>query len=230
MLENRSKLWSSVDLHSSYQSYGGNPISRKTLFAQLQNYFGSDVVVLSSPGLSNILAFKNEAAKSLHLQHEDDDIGDALQRVAAAIERECLDAKEARTHYVLNIDKQQANKCVSDTLVELLCHVSKKLTDSLQATMIGNIVSSVVCSKPTYLNVALGVMMNRHKSIITDLSKFNVCCTYDEVLRFKHSAAVAVSKEYAEGLVFDPKDGLIHWSAENFDSELHSQNCKSVCH
>ncbi len=73
------------------------------------------------------------------------------------------------------------------------------------------------------MTISIGVMMNRHKSILMDLSKFNVCCSYDEVLRFKYSAAVEVSKDYAEGLMFEPNEGLILWSADNFDSDILSK-------
>ena len=61
-------------------------------------------------------------------------------------------------------------------------------------------------------------------------AKYHVCCSYDEILGFKHSVAVDASAEYSSGLAFYPNNGLIHWSGDNFYSEIHSQNCKTLRH
>jgi hypothetical protein len=46
-------------------------------------------------------------------------------------------------------------------------------------------------------------------------------CTYDELLRFKASAAAAAAK--MTGIVA-PKDGIIQVVADNFDATISSQN------
>jgi hypothetical protein len=35
---------------------------------------------------------------------------------------------------------------------------------------------------------------------------------------------------YNIGLPFKSNEGLIHWSGDNFDAEIHTQNCKITCH
>ena len=59
--------------------------------------------------------------------------------------------------------------------------------------MIGNIVISAVSNKPTSLQISLGVVIYE-ESIIEILHNFGITSTYDEVLRFKSSAAHAASK------------------------------------
>ena len=56
----------------------------------------------------------------------------------------------------------------------------------------------------------MGVMLNRHKDLIVEFSKYKVACLYDEVLRFKHNAAICACKEYSHGVTFKNVDGVIH--------------------
>ena len=64
--------------------------------------------------------------------------------------------------------------------------------------------------------------------MITLLNNFGVCCSYNEVTLFKHSAAVAVAEDIEE-VKFSGKN-LINCCADNFDCEISSQNCKKLCH
>ena len=50
-------MWNSVDLYVTYSEGGGFKYSRRTLINLLVDYFGDEVVLLSSPGLARILAF-----------------------------------------------------------------------------------------------------------------------------------------------------------------------------
>ncbi len=61
--------------------------------------------------------------------------------------------------------------------------------------MIGNIIASVVTNQATSLQIALGVLMSDHKSLIRELAKYNVTCSYDETRRFWRSAAMQAAKE-----------------------------------
>ena len=92
--------------------------------------------------------------------------------------------------------------------------------------LIGNIIAYGVCSQTTDLQVAL----TRHnKMLITELYKYSVCCSYDEVYLFGYSAAVHAAQKYDEvrfGL--SSSASLIHSSFDNFDAEISSPNCK-IC-
>ena len=71
LLEDRSKIWSSVELFEMYAGYGGNLTSNRSLVTKILQYFDNKIVVLSSPGLANILAFRQEAGKAFHMNDED---------------------------------------------------------------------------------------------------------------------------------------------------------------
>ena len=60
---------------------------------------------------------------------------------------------------------------------------------SLSAAVTGNIVTSQVTNRTTNLEVTLGILL-REKYFIKQMSHSNVCCKYDEVIRFIASALI----------------------------------------
>ena len=84
--ENQKEMWNSVDLYSMYLESGGFKYSRRLLIKVFVDYFGDEVVLLSSPALESILVFK----KYCHfaLQNADDGDDKNLRIVAATIKGE----------------------------------------------------------------------------------------------------------------------------------------------
>ena len=91
-------------------------------------------------------------------------------------------------------------------------------------------ISALVTSHTTDLMIALGIRLNREKSLVDTFYQFVVCCSYDEIKLYRYSAAHTMSKIYNLGLPFNAIDGLIHVSGDNFDSDVRTQNCKKTCH
>ena len=97
--------------------------------------------------------------------------------------------------------------------------------------LLGNIVTSMVCSQSTDLQIALGVLMQRNKLLITELSKYSVCCSYEEVHLFTYSAAVHVAQNYDEvGFGVFGENSLRHCICDNFDAQISSPNCNTCVH
>ena len=86
--------------------------------------------------------------------------------------------------------------------------------------MIRGIITSIATSKPTPLQVYLGALAHE-KKLIKHLIDYRVTSSYEEVRRFKISAAVACDKERTS-IRLNVKDGLMHAVADNFDAEIHS--------
>ena len=233
MQEDRRKTWSSFSLFGLYLDEGGSCMCRKTLLKNVAEYHGESVVILSSPGFANVMGFKSELAKSLHLEkNADDDLDYCVNRVASAIISESLALKKKRDVYHINIDKELACESVGDTTALLLSKVSPKFdNESLAIILIGNIITGAVCSQTTDLQVALGIIMRRNKLLITELYKYSVCCSYDEVCLFRYSAAVHAAQKYDEvGFGLSSGASLIHCICDNFDAEISSPNCKICVH
>ena len=75
------------------------------------------------------------------------------------------------------------------------------------------------------LQVTLGTLI-RGKELIQQLHKFGVACSYDEVLRFRKSAATASKQVGSRGLVNTSQNGagLVQVVVDNFDANISSQN------
>ncbi len=73
-----------------YQSHRGHKVTHRKLIQQVSDYFGSDLLVLSSPGISSIIMFQAKASTVLKVctDHEDDDINFELNKIKKRIVQE----------------------------------------------------------------------------------------------------------------------------------------------
>lgn len=60
--------------------------------------------------------------------------------------------------------------------------------------------------------------------------QFGVTCSYDEVLRFKKSAALAATNDIQLSGIHEGEGGLIQSIVDNFDADISSQNGKMTTH
>jgi len=74
----RSQMWNSVELFDSYSQFGGVQLCRRTLVSKLQELFGNHLMVLSSPGIANIIAFRSCASQILRLVNTEEDDTETL--------------------------------------------------------------------------------------------------------------------------------------------------------
>ena len=229
----RSKVWNSLDVEAVYADKGGSVMSRRVLVETVIQHFADDMLALHSPGVATLLVFRKHAATNLRLVDDDQngDMDECIRKVGKQIMKETKAAKHDFKSYTKHIDRELALECISETLVKLLSAIKPTFHNSLQSIMVGNIVSSVVTSQPTPLQIAIGVLLGDHKMIITELYKYHVCCSYDEVRRFKRSAGVQSSKaQQLAGLRDASLGGLVQIIIDNFDAVISSQNCRLECH
>ena len=223
MESDMSKLWSSTEVHKQYTDNGGTRLQRRSLVDALGKHFGERLLLLSCKGLATLLVFRSRASELVHLVDDSDDDEQAIKSVASHILEEAkaidLDCKS----YCTRINEQIALTESSSTLMSLLSEISPKLCGSLPALLIGNMVTGVVTHKPTSLQVALGVYA-REKHMINTLHDFSVTCSYDEVLRFKSSAAHHTADLTKMNGLFKAEDGLIQTVIDNYDANISSVN------
>ena len=164
MKSDRLRIWSSVEVFSTYTGNDGSLLSRGSLVQRLNKFFAGELIVLSSPGLANILLFRSTASNVLRVvDFEEDDKSPEV--VAKQIVRECKELCIDKKVYNTRIDKDLAKEETSSTLLTLLSNVSEKLDNNLPALLIGNIVTSMVTNKPTSLQIALGVQVRQKNRV-----------------------------------------------------------------
>ena len=151
---------------------------------------------------------------------DQDDFDLQVKAVASKIEAETKTFGDKFVNYS-NIDRENIF-AFSETLLDLLSHISPSLIKSLPAAMTGYIITSIITTKQTMLQVGLGLVAH-HKPINEHLHKYRVTSTYHEVHRFKISSAVS-NTESSRLTGFHAKNGLIQVISDNFDAHIHTQN------
>ena len=229
----RSVIWNSVELFELYRENNGCSLTRYDLIKELKQHFGDDLVVLTSQGYASIITFHKNAVHMLKIvkdEDESDHIDKSISILSKQVVQECNSISCDKSSFQVHIDADITAEHASDTLLKLLAALSKRLDRTLPALLIANIITSVLRNSPTPLQVALGILLRDSKAVISHMYDYRVTCSYDEVLRFKSSAAVAASTNPANQGISDAKDGLIQIVADNFNSDISSPNGKLSTH
>ena len=58
----RKRIWNSVELFQEYQAHGGSNLAQSHLVDNLCRHFDGVLLILSSPGYANIVAFGCQAS------------------------------------------------------------------------------------------------------------------------------------------------------------------------
>ena len=92
----------------------------------------------------------------------------------------------------------------------------------------GSMVTSTVASSITMLQFKLGLLV-REKRFIDNLNEYRVTALYNEIRRFKISAA-ATAPSIVTRKTFNQNNGLIEEILNNFDANLNTQNSLKQMH
>ena len=172
-------------------------------------------------GIASIIAFRDRVCEILHVV-EDDEEDVSIQKVGKQIFQETKKLAPDKSSYNTRISRMSAAQDISSTCKKLLASVSEKLDSTLPSLLIGNIITGIINNQPTSLQIALGVLI-REKTKLELLSNYGVTCTYQEVRRFKSSAAAAAKECSLQGLT-ESNSGLVQVVVDNFDATISSQN------
>ena len=222
--DQRSLKWDSVQLMERFVQLGGHQMKRSKLINLLCHKI-DELVVLSAPGYRSLLFSNNSDAtlKMIKDEDEDDNLKAAMKIVAKHIRRECSEIEYHRHTYNTKILKPIAEEHVPSTLQQLLGMLSLG-EQSLPTLLIGNMVTSSIKKHPTPLQIAIGVFLRR-KKLIMQMHDYLVSCSYDELLRFKRSSAVAKYNQMCSTRQQPISvEGLVQVIVDNFDAELSSPN------
>ena len=170
---------------------------------------------------------KKKASQVLKLVNsKDEDEALETEKIAKKIKAEIKEVPGVKEEYPV-LDEETLQNTIIPTLNEILVSISPKFqTNPLAAALISNIVTSMTSSKVSMLQISLGLFV-REKKIIECLQELGVTSSYDEVRRFKISAAHHASKDH---LILDSEKGLIQGVSDNLDANLSTQNSLKQTH
>lgn len=175
-----------------YIGHSGTILSRRGLISESEHIFQGDLLVLSgSPGITSIITLRSSTAKPLKIVQDDkncDDISRAINTISKQMKKKCETITNDKTSILTS-----SRICVRNStgIIAVLQDLSSKLDHTLTALLIGNIITSVLTKTATDLQIALGVLLRDSKDLVLHFHDYLVTCTYDEILRFKKSAAVS---------------------------------------
>ena len=199
MLENKDILCNSAEVYDIYISCCSSILSFPIVIEKVKERCPLSVLKIRKDG------------------SEDDELEHSKIKVARCIKRECKEIKCKRTHYDIHINKDKMDDAVSQTLSSMLSLVSPKLNKTLSAAIIGNIVTSEVtneatdCPRFTYPGF---------QKVVDKLYDYRVTCSYQEVGKFKKSAAHASYTDTSVQGISHAGTDLIQIIADNFNADI----------
>ena len=149
--------------------------------------------------------------------------------MAKKIKVKCQNLKKDDLTYPTRVLMNIALAECSNSLLALLSAISLQLKSTMQAAMTGNIVTSAVNFQATCLQIALSVELNQRRKLVDQFHDFGITSSYNELRRFKTSCASSMANVPRLGL-FDSTNGLVQVVADNFDTEISSQNGQKSTH
>ncbi len=84
-------------------------------------------------------------------------------------------------------------------------------------------ITGFVSNRYTSLQVSLAILVQA-KQLVNQLHDYDVVCSYDELVRFRTSAAVWSANKQSCGVLSHYSNGLVQAVADNFDCNISSMN------
>ena len=228
--------WTFIELYDKYVRYGGQ-LSRKHMFTKLVTCLSGDVVVLNIEGCASIVGFRDHLNKTLNVTKVDtvdEEKEDALVR---KITTEAHSIPVNSKSY--DIGDFTYAKTKQQTSATLLRFISKLISNGEVTKKSLSLSQSIqYCMTNTRNQTALGLGVKLHhkfgsSDLIQILNDHGYIVSYDEVLRFRKSAA-----KYVEGnaatlhrmMGLTQTVGVIFGWYDNFDLLVSTPNGRRETH
>ena len=175
------RVWSAKELHDVYKAKGGTDTHITRFPNRLRSYMENEVYFFDSPGISTVIMQQKKTSTLFNLVNApESDNGLELKVVADKIASEMKSIPTLKdTYNVLNQDEISAS--CSQTLQILLSMISPKFfTNTKVVALISGMINTIVSSKTSMLQVALGMLV-QEKQLIEHLHEYGVTSTYPKI-------------------------------------------------
>ena len=175
-----------------------NALTRKQLFFKVCQELGDQILVIRIEGCANMLGFRSHISEKLCLvQDPDEEISKNIYEICRQIIGEAKKNKKKQQHYDLGqFDVERAINDTSPTLLKLVATLCNQGCETYSNERVSLSLAQAIQYKinhiPNQTTLGIGVRMHHRfgsKELISHLSSYGICVSYDEVLRFRQSAA-----------------------------------------
>ncbi|MCG7883058.1 MAG: hypothetical protein JAY96_15870 [Candidatus Thiodiazotropha endolucinida] len=228
--------WTSLEMHDKYVAYGGC-LSRKQMFTKLLTYLGEDVVVLSIQGCASIVGFREFVGKILKLSKLDTTDEEGEDVLVRKITTEARGIPTNNKQYDLgDFTFSKTKENTSDTLLRFISKLVSNGKVTKQSTSLSQSIQFGITNTGNQSTLGLGVKLH-HKfgssDLIQILHEHGYCVSYDEVIRFRKSAAKYVTDNAAtlhQMMGLSRTVGLVFGWYDNFDLSVSTPNGRRETH
>ena len=227
--------WTSVELHDKYVSYGGQ-LTRKQMFNKLVTHLGDEVVVLCIEGCASIVGFRELVGNILKISKVDTVDEEKEDVLVRKITAEARAIPSNKNYDIGDFTYAKTKQHTSDTLLRF---ISKLITNGEVTKSSLSLSQSIqYCMTNTRNQTTLGLGVKLHhkfgsSDLIHILNQHGYTVSYDEVLRFRKSAARYVSNNAAtlhRMMGLSRTVGLVFGWYDNFDLLLSTPNGRRETH
>lgn len=232
----KQRTWTSLELHDTYVTNGGS-LTRKQMFNKLVNFLGDDVVVLNVHGFASIVGFREYVGSIFKLSAVD--IGDVEGEdlLVTKITSEACKIPSINKQY--DLGDFSFNKTKASTSSTLLRFISKLVSNgnvTKTSLSLAQAIQFGITNTSNQSTLGLGVKLHHKygsKELIQTLHEHGYCVSYDEILRFRKSAAKYVTenaKTLHQMMGLDQSVGIVFGWYDNFDLSVATPNGRRETH
>lgn len=227
--------WTSTELHLKYLGFGGI-LGHKQMFSNLLEHLGDDVMVLRLEGCAPIIGYRELVSKIVKvekLESVDEEREDAVVNIIISEAR----ATPQRNHYDLgDFTASKVKQHTSTTLLRLI----SKLVSGGEITKVSISLAQAIQQHISHIwnQTTLGLGVDLHhkfgsRDLIDTLYEHGFTVSYDEVLRFRKSAAKFIcnnSSTLHQMMGITPSAEIISGWFDNFDLLVSTPNGRRETH
>ena len=228
--------WTSIELHEMYVSYGGE-LSRKQMFSKPAEHLGDDAVVLSINGCASIIGFRDFVTKTVKIAKLDTEDEDEEDTLAQKIIAESQEVTFNPAQYDLgDFTSAKAKQHTSATLLRFISKLVSAGEVTKVSLSLSQSIQQHITSARNQTTLGLGVKLYHKfgsRDLIDILHDHGYIVSYDEVRRFRKSAAKYVSENALmlhQMMGFTKNVGLVFGWYDNFDLIVSTPNGRRETH
>ena len=228
--------WTSIELHAKYVSYNGQ-LTRKQMFTRLVTHLGEDAVVLCIEGCASILGFREYVGillKVSKVETVDEEEEDAFVR---KITTEAHAISVNNKNYDLgDFTHAKAKQQTSGTLLRFISKLTSNGEVTKASLSLSQAIQYQITKTRNQTTLGLGVKLHHKfgsRDLIDTLYEHGYTASYDEVLRFRKSAAKYVRDNAAmlhQMMGLTRNVGIIFGWYDNFDLFVSTPNGRRETH
>ena len=228
-MEKPAQMSTTRDLYQLYldSTEGSNPPSKRKVIKEIQSDFGERLVKININGCASLLCLKGNLPANMKLVQDEDDSKIDVQKLFKQIQSECATIDQAHFYDLEQFSKNNIIRTTSKTLLHLVIGLMSSGDVTKASLSISQMIQAKIQKCWNQTTLGNGVKYHHKygsKTLIDDLHECGVTASYDEILRFRSSAA-----QYARSQPFSSRGlqmgaGALSVWVDNYDLNIFTPN------